>query len=116
MARGFAIGISGARAARLALRVTVGTLAAFGVGFGVWLAGFDELWAVAATLAVGAVGGAIATFAFDESARWEAPPRTTPRGTQLAVAMIEQSLAACDRLARPASVRWLVALLNPERD
>lgn len=115
MAHDVAIGAPGARTARLALRIAVGAVAAFGVGFGVWSAGFDVWWSVATTLAVGTVGGAIASLTFDESAPWDPPVRTTFRGNRLTVAAIEQSLAACDRLARPSAMRWMHDLLNPER-
>jgi hypothetical protein len=105
-----------ARAARLTLIVIVGAAAAFGVGIAVWYAGFDALWSVATTLAVGAVGGVIATLTFEGAAPWDPQLRPTPRATQLTVATIEQSLAACDRLARPSSMRWMHVLLNPERN
>lgn len=96
--------------------VALGAVAAVGAVFVVWFVGFDVFWAVAAVLAVGPVIGVIATLTFDEPAPWEPRARETPRGTRLAVAVSEQSLAACDRLARPTAVRRMRALLIPERD
>jgi hypothetical protein len=98
------------RGARLTLRVAIGAVAALGVGFGVWFVGFDVLWAFAAMLVAGAVGGALATIRFDESAPWEPHVETLPRATRLTVAMIERSLTACDRPGRP------LAMLISERD
>jgi hypothetical protein len=107
---------AGTRAARLMLIVIIGAGAAFGIGFAVWFAGYDILWSVAAALAVGSVGGAIASLTFDGVGPWDPQLRPTPRATQLTVATIEQSLAACDRLARPSAMRWMYVLLNPERN
>lgn len=110
------IAAPGARAARVALRVAVGAAAAVGAGGLVWFAGFDMWWAATATLAAGSLGAAIASLTFDEPTPWDPPLRATPRATRLTVAMIEQSLAACDRLARPTAGRWLRAMLTSDRD
>lgn len=97
-------------------RIAVGAVAAVGAAFSVWFVGFSVFWAIAASLAAAIVGGVIATFTFDELAPWDPPARETPRGTRLAVVIIEQSLAACDRLARPSFMRRMRALLISERD
>lgn len=95
----------------------IGGIAAALLGvFSVWFAGFSLLWAVATVFVVGAVGIVVATRTFDEPARWAPPAGDTPRGVRLAVTTIEQSLAACDRLARPPLVRRLRALIVAERD
>lgn len=96
--------------------VAIGVSAALSTAFVVWFVGFDVRWATAAALVIGGVGGAIATLSFDESQPWDAHARETRRGIRLAVATIEQSLAACDRLARPAAVRRVHAMLSSERD
>ena len=96
--------------------VTLGALAAIGAAFVVWFVGFDVLWAVAAVLIVGPVTAAIATVVFDDTAVWEPPARETPRGIRLEVTTIEQSLAACDRLAAPRAVRRARAVVATERD
>lgn len=98
------------------LHVAAGAVLACAVAFIVWFIGFDVLWSIAAAVAVLAVSAAIATSSPDEYTVWLPPPRRTPRGTRLAVSTLEQSLAACDRLARPSAVRQLRALLFPERE
>lgn len=98
-------------------RLIASIAAAAAVGaFAVWFAGFDLVWALTTVLIVGAVGAVVATQRLDEPAPWEPPPRETPRGVRLAVTTIEQSLAACDRLARPAVVRQLRAMIVTDRD
>jgi hypothetical protein len=97
-------------------RAVAGVLAASGVGVIVWYAGFDLRWAITATLVAGAVGGAIATFTSDDAGPWDPYVGTIPRGSRLTAAAIQQSLAACDRLARPRVLRWTRAVLSSERD
>lgn len=95
----------------------IGGMAAATLGvFSVWFAGFSLLWAVATVLVVGVVGAVVATRSLDEPARWVPSAGDTPRGVRLAVTTIEQSLAACDRLARPPLVRRLRELIVAERD
>jgi hypothetical protein len=111
-----AVNRDGSAGARVALRVAVGAAAAFVAAFVVWFVGFDTRWAVAAVLVLGPVGAVLATRRFEEDAGWDPPARETPRGTRLAVAVIEESLAACDRLARPPLLQRLYRLLSSERD
>lgn len=103
--------------------MTTSLLAGVGVGVGVacaaclvWFFGFDVPWAIAIAVAVTAVGGVLAMLSFDDPAAWDAPPRETPRATRLTIGMLEQSLAACDRLAAPALLRRVYRLTNAERD
>ncbi len=100
---------------RIAIAVAVG-VAAVGAAVGVWFLGLDPFWAVATVLAVGPAGAAVASVRFEEDAAWEPLGHETPRGIRLAVVMIERSLAACDRLARPTAARRLRAFLIAERD
>jgi hypothetical protein len=103
-------------AGRVAVRIAAGVVAALGAAFVVWFVGFDTRWAVAAVLVLGPVGAVLATRTFEEDAPWDPPSRETPRGTRLAVAVLEESLAACDRLARPPVLQRLHRLLSSERD
>jgi len=103
-------------AVRTAVRVAASTLVAFVAGFIVWFVGFDALWAIAVVLAVGPVVALLASRKLEGDAEWDAPRREIPRTTRLTVTAIEQSLAACNRLARPLVIRRLQALLFPERD
>lgn len=115
MARAVAVGRPGRRPALVAIAIAV--CAGLVVGAcGVWFAGFDAYWAVTAALALGPVGAVIAILVFDEQVPWEPPARETPRGTRLTVSMLESSLAACDRLARPTVMRRVRALPTAERD
>lgn len=84
--------------------------------FGVWFVGFDPLWAIATVLAVVSVGLVFATLKFEDHAGWDRPARETRRGIRLAVPMIEESLSACDRLARPRFTRPISTLLTNERE
>lgn len=95
----------------------VGVLAAAVVAaVAVWFAGFDRFWAIATVLAVGPVGALLAGLRFEEDAPWEPPRRETPRGVRLVMATMERSLAACDRLARPAFMRTMQGMFFAERD
>ncbi len=94
----------------------IGVAATLSVAFIVWFAGFEVMWACAAALAIGPAGGLIVSLAFDDMPPWGRPARETPRGSRLTVANIEQSLAACDRLARPSAFQWMGAMLSRERD
>lgn len=100
----------------VAIRIAVVAALSAIAGVGVWIAGFDTLWAVATVLATGAVGVALAGLKFEELALWDPPGRETPRGIRLVLPMMEQSLAACDRLARPPVTRPLRMLLTNERE
>lgn len=82
----------------------------------VWFLGLDPFWAVATVLTVGPVGAALTTLKFEEDATWDPTEPETARGSRIAMATIEQSLAACDRLARPTAVRQLRAILISERE
>lgn len=84
--------------------------------FAVWFAGFDTLWAIATVLAFGAVGVVLSTLKFEEQSSWDPPGRETPRGIRLTLPMMEEALAACDRLARPSPARRFLAVLINERD
>lgn len=103
-------------AVRIAIGVAVVAVMALGAAFINWFVGFDALWAMTVVLAVVPVGALIVTRKLEDHAPWDAPARETPRSTRLTVTMIEQSLAACDRLARPPAIRRLQALLFSERD
>lgn len=110
------VGKPWSRGLPIAIRV-VGIAAAAACGaFVVWFAGFNWLWAIATVLAFGSVGVVLATLKFEEQARWDPPGRETPRGIRLAIPLMEESLAACDRLARPAITRPIRLLLTNERD
>jgi hypothetical protein len=99
-----------------AYRVALGAVIAPASAYGVWFLGFDPFWAVATVLAVGPVAAALATVKLEEEAPWDLPAGETPRGIRITVAILEQSLAACDRLARPLALRRLRALLISERE
>lgn len=104
------------RALRITIVVAGVAAASAGAVYGVWFAGLDWLWAVATVLAVGSVGLVFATLKFEDAASWDPPGRETPRGVRLAVPMMEESLAACDRLARPRITRPIRAVLSNERE
>ena len=97
------------RVALVAVALTVGT-------FLVWVAGFDVLWAIATVVAVGSVSVVVATLKLEEQDAWDPPARDTPRGIRLTVPVMEDALAACDRLARVSLAHPINALLNNERD
>ena len=97
-------------------RVAGIAIAAVGAAWVVWFLGLNPLWAVATVLAVGPVGAALTTLKFEEDATWDPPEPETARGSRIAMATIEQSLAACDRLARPTAVRQLRAIVISERE
>ncbi|WP_337171770.1 hypothetical protein [Gemmatimonas aurantiaca] len=84
--------------------------------FVAWFLGLDWLWAVAMVLAIGSVGLVLATMTSEEPPAWDPPGRETPRGIRLAIPMMEESLAACDRLARPLIARHMRAVVIEERD
>jgi hypothetical protein len=86
------------------------------VAFVVWMLGFDAWWAVAAAIVLCAVCAAVAAMGAPPYSAWAAAPARPPRGTRLAASRIEQALAACDRLSQTSPIRWLRALLVPERD
>lgn len=104
------------RSVQIAIRGCVVAAVSAGGAFVVWFAGFDWLWAFATVLAVGSVGAAFSTLKFEEEASWAPPGRETPRGVRLTIPMMEESLAACDRLARPAVTRPIRVLLTNERE
>lgn len=91
-------------------------MVAFGAAVVVWFMGFDPLWAVATVLAVGLVGVALANLGLEEDAVWDTPGREARRGIRLTIPVIEAALAACDRLARPTSLRRVRAVIIAERD
>ncbi len=97
-------------------RIALGAVAAAASAYGVWFLGFDPFWAVATVIVVGPVAAALATVKLEEEAPWELPASETPRGIRITVAILEQSLAACDRLARPPALRRLRASLIAERE
>lgn len=96
--------------------VIASALVAIGAAFGVWFVGLDPWWAVATVLAVGPVVALLATVGADDDAPWEPLARETPRGVRITVAILEESLSACDRLARPTMLRQLRAIAIAERD
>lgn len=98
------------------LRRSWGALAALAVGFLVWFVGFDVLWALATVLGVGTVGVALIDLGAEEAPVWQPHMAETPRGARLEVAVIADSLTACDRLARPPALRRMLALLIAEHD
>ena len=101
---------------RIATRVAVVAALSAGGAIAVWFVGFDWLWAFATVLAVGSVGAVFSTLKFEDDASWHPPGRETPRGIRLSIPMMEESLAACDRLARPAITRPIRVLLTNERE
>lgn len=115
MASGSARHRSWSRRSRVAIGMAV-VAAAAGASYGVWFLGLDPLWSVATVLAVVPAAAALTTVRFEEDAAWDPPGQESPRGVRLAVVMIERSLAACDRLARPTAVRRVRAFLIAERD
>lgn len=105
------------RTARITVSIAVCTIIATCVAYVVWFMGLDPYWAAASVLAVGPVAAVLAGLGFeDEDAPWDPPARETPRGSRITVAIIEESLAACERLARPSALRRVRAFLTPERD
>ena len=105
-----------ARADVTALSRSRAALLAVGGAVFAWYIGFDPLWAVAMVMAMGAVGAAVAKLGSEEDTAWALPEDAPPPGIRRDVAALAGSLAACDRLARPAAVRWMRALLIPERE
>jgi hypothetical protein len=97
-------------------RIAVGAVIAGASAYGVWFLGFDPFWAVATVLAVAPVVALLATLKLEEEAPWDPSAGETPRGIRITVAILEQSLAACDRLARLPALRRLRALFIPERE
>ena len=104
------------REVRVAISIALVTAAAASGAFLAWFVGLDWWWAVATVVAVGAVGMVFATLKFEEQTPWEPPGRETPRGVRLAIPMMEEALAACDRLARPPITRPIRVLLTNERE
>lgn len=115
MSRGSSTGRERPRAARLLVTVTAAAALTLGTLF-VWFLGFDPLWALTGALAVGSVGAAISLVGLDDPVPWDAPSRKTPRSTRLSVALIERSLAACDRLESPVFLRHVQRLAHAERE
>lgn len=74
------------------------------------------MWAVATVLAFGSVVAVLATLKFEEHPPWDLPGRETPRGIHLTFPMLEESLAACDRLARPPVMRRIRSMAVNERN
>jgi hypothetical protein len=99
-----------------ALRIAAGLSLLAVAAAAVWFVGFDLYWSVASVLAVVPVAALLATIGLEEDAPWDPLWRESPRGVRLTVAAIERSLDACDRLARPAAVRQVNALLHDERN
>lgn len=87
-----------------------------GTGFVVWFVGFDPLWSVAIAAILLAVGSTVAGSSYDCESMWPNQAPKALRGTRLATATLEQSLLACDRLARPKAVRLVRALVINERE
>lgn len=104
------------RTAALAVRIVgIAATSAF-AAFCVWFAGYNYVWSVATVMIFGSVGVVLAILRFEEQPSWELPGRETPRGVGLTLPMMEASLAACDRLARPTFTRPIQAVLSNERD
>ncbi len=97
-------------------RIVILGACAAAAGAAVWFVGFDAYWALAAVLSVGSVGPVLARLGFEDDAKWDQPGGETPRGIKLVMVTLEQSLAACDRLARLPAMRWMSAVLITERD
>lgn len=110
------IGRQWTRALQIAMRVAFVAALSAGAAYLVWLAGLDALWAVTTVLAFGSVVAVLVTMKLEERASWEPPGRDTPRGIRLTFPMVEESLAACDRLARPPIMRLIRAMAINERD
>lgn len=99
-----------------ALRIAAGLSLLAAATVAIWFVGFDLYWSVASVLALVPVAALLATIGLEEDATWDPPWSESPRGIRLTVAAIEQSLDACDRLARPTVVRRVHALLHDERN
>ena len=112
MARALLSGSLQSRLPRFAAGVSVLAVAAAAV----WFMGFDLYWSVAAALAVAPIVALLATTGLEDDAPWDPLWRESPRGTRLTITAIERSLDACDRLASPAAVRHVRALLHDERN
>lgn len=93
-----------------------GVVVALVAGYLVWIAGLDAWWAATTVLVLLPVAALFAISTFSEPLLWPEPVREPPRGIRLTVTTIEQSLAACDRLARPPILRRLRELSVAERD
>lgn len=104
------------RALRNAIGVAVAAVVSAAAAFVVWVAGLDAAWAAATVMALGPVGMVLATLRFEDDVAWEPPGPEPPRGIRLVVPILEASLAACDRLARPGVARRLRAQLIDERE
>jgi hypothetical protein len=94
--------------------ITIGAVTA--AVFMVWFVGFDIPWAVTTVFVVGPISAVLVTRSSSPRGTWDVPTPPTPRGTRLDCALLIQSLAACDRLARPDAVRRLQTLHHNERD
>lgn len=105
-----------ARAPRITIKLAIVAAVCAGAAFAVWFAGFDASWAIATVLALGAPVAVLATLRVVEHASWDPPAREAPRGIRLVIPTIEESLAACDRLAGSSVTRRIRALLSNERD
>lgn len=104
------------RTVLITLRIAGVAAASAFAAFCVWFAGYDYIWSVATVLLFGSVGVGLGVLKFEEQSSWDLPARETPRGVGLTLPMMEQSLAACDRLARPAFTRPIQIVLSNERD
>ncbi len=104
------------RARSSRMRVVIGVALAVCAAAGVWFLGLDPVWAVATVVAIASVGALLATLRFEEDVPWEPPVGEPARGVRLVAATLETSLAACDRLARPAAWRRMRAFLIAERE
>ena len=105
-----------ATARRRTLVTALAGVVTFGTAvFTVWSLGFDIAWAVAAVLALLPVGAGIATVSRREHAQWEPSSRGAARGAQLSMAALEESMAACERLARHDLLRRFRPVITAER-
>lgn len=98
------------------LRVAGGVSAVAVVVAAVWFLGFDLYWSIAVVLAVIPVIALLITAAIEEDLPWELPWRESPRGIRLSFAELERSFDSCDRLGRPAALRFVRAALFEGRD
>lgn len=91
-------------------------LLAIGSAVVAWFVGFDPLWSVAIAIAIGTAGAAIVRFRLEDETAWGPPEYDARQGGRGDIVAIAQSLASCDRLARPRVVRWMRSLLISERE
>lgn len=104
------------RALRIAITGVVAVAVAAITALFVWFLGYDWLWSAAGALTLCSVGVIVFSLKFDDQTAWEPHAREAPRGVRLALPMMEESLAACDRLARPPITRHIRVMLTNDRD